>query len=77
MDNVRSVEKIDEQGRAGRSRRPPGKTVELVTEITHDVPGERIAWRSVEGSQITTAGEAMFSDARAGPRDGRPAGDDL
>ena len=63
--------------RGGRSRRPAGQTVELLTEITHDVPGERIAWRSVEGSQITTAGEALFRDARARARDDRPAGDDL
>ena len=66
MDNVRSVEAVD----GGRSKwtieAPAGQTVELLTETTHDVPGERIAWRSVEGSQITTAGEALFSDAAPG-----------
>ena len=61
MDNVRSVEKVDDKTSRWTIEAPAGKTVELVTEITHDVPGERIAWRSVEGSQITTAGEALFT----------------
>lgn len=66
MDNVRSVEKIDDKTSRWTIEAPAGQTVELVTEITHDVSGERIAWRSVEGSQIITAGEAMFSDAPPG-----------
>jgi len=66
MDNVRSVEKIDEKKSRWTIEAPAGKTVELLTEITHDVPGERIAWKSVEGSEITTAGQAMFSDAAPG-----------
>ncbi len=66
MDNVRSVEKLDDDTSRWTIEAPAGQTVELITEMTHDVPGERIAWRSVEGSQITTAGEAMFSDAPPG-----------
>jgi len=65
MDNVRTVEKIGERSR-WTIEAPAGNTVELVTEITHDVPGERIAWKSVAGSEITTAGQAMFSDAAPG-----------
>ena len=66
MDNVRSVEKLDERRARWTIEAPAGQSVELITETTHDVPGERIAWRSVEGSQITTAGEALFSDAPPG-----------
>ncbi len=66
MDNVRSVEKIDDRKSRWTIEAPAGQTVELLTETTHDVPGERIAWRSIEGSQIITAGEAMFSDAPPG-----------
>lgn len=66
MDNVHSVEKLSERQSRWIIEAPAGKTVELVTEITHDVPGERIAWKSVEGSEITTAGQAMFSDAAPG-----------
>ncbi len=66
MDNVRLIEKLDDKQSRWTIEAPAGQTVELVAEMTHDVPGERIAWRSVEGSQITTAGEAMFSDAPPG-----------
>ena len=66
MDNVRRIEKIDDKKSRWTIEAPAGKTVELITELTHDVSGERIAWRSVEGSEITTAGEAMFSDAAPG-----------
>ena len=66
MDNVRTVERIDAKTSRWTIEAPAGTSVELVTEITHDLPGERIAWRSIEGSQITTAGEALFSDAPPG-----------
>lgn len=66
MDNVRSVERVDDKVSRWTIEAPGGTSVELLTETTHDVPGERIAWRSVEGSQITTAGEAMFKDAAPG-----------
>lgn len=66
MDNVRSVEQIDDRQSRWTIEAPAGKTVELVTEITHDVPGERIAWRSIEGSEIDTAGEVLFADAAPG-----------
>ena len=66
MDNVRAVEMVDDKVARWTIEAPAGRTVELLTETTHDVPGERIAWRSVDGSDITTAGEAMFSDAAPG-----------
>ena len=66
MDNVRSVEAVDDKVSRWTIEAPGGTSVELLTETTHDVPGERIAWRSIEGSQITTAGEVMFKDAAPG-----------
>jgi uncharacterized membrane protein len=66
MDNVRSVERVDDKLSRWTIEAPGGTSVELLTETTHDVPGERIAWRSVEGSQIVSAGEAMFKDAPPG-----------
>ena len=66
MDNVRVVELLGERQARWTIEAPAGQTVELLTQITHDVPGERIAWKSVEGSEITTAGQAMFSDAPPG-----------
>ena len=66
MDNVRSVEMIDQKTARWTIEAPAGNTVELITETTHDVAGERIAWKSVEGSEITTAGEVLFFDAPPG-----------
>jgi uncharacterized membrane protein len=43
MDNVRSVEKVDNEVSRWTIEAPAGKSVELLTELTHDVSGERIA----------------------------------
>jgi uncharacterized membrane protein len=45
---------------------PAGQTVDVETEVTEDVAGALIAWRSVEGSDIKTAGRVTFADAPAG-----------
>lgn len=66
MDNVRSVETIGGKQSRWTIEAPAGHTVELVTEITHDVPGERIAWKSTAESQIDTAGEVLFRDSAPG-----------
>ena len=46
-----------------RARAPFGRTVEWDAEITADVPGERIAWRSVDDAVIGTEGEVRFVPA--------------
>lgn len=66
MDNVRSIETVDEKRSKWTIEAPAGTSVELVTEIVSDVAGERIAWRSVEGSSIETTGEATFRDGPPG-----------
>ena len=66
MDNVRSVEMIGDKQSRWTIEAPAGETVELITETTHDVPGERIAWKSTPESQIETAGEVMFKDSAPG-----------
>lgn len=66
MDNVRSIEMLGDKKSRWTIEAPAGKTVELITEITHDVPGERIAWRSTPESPIETAGEVMFKDSAPG-----------
>lgn len=40
-----------------------GGTAEWDAQITADEPGRRIAWRSIEGSQIATVGEVRFEQA--------------
>lgn len=46
-----------------KARGPLGMTVEWDAEIIDDVPGERIAWRSVEGSKIDNSGTVRFVTA--------------
>lgn len=62
MENVRGVELME----SGRSRwlvaGPAGSEVELVSEITEDRPGEYIAWRSLQESDIDHEGWIEFRD---------------
>jgi uncharacterized membrane protein len=65
MENVVRVEERD--GLAEwEIRAPGGRTVRLAIRIVEDRPGERIAWRSVESSDIRTEGRIMLRDASGG-----------
>jgi uncharacterized membrane protein len=44
---------------------PAGQSVEWDAEIVEDRPGERIAWRSLEGSDIRHEGSVRFERAPA------------
>lgn len=43
-----------------RARGPVGPAFEWMSEVTEDVPGKRLAWRSVEGSDLETWGKVTF-----------------
>lgn len=62
MENVKSVELLE----AGRSSwlvaGPAGSELELVSEIIEERPGEYIAWRSLEESDIDHDGWIEFRD---------------
>ena len=60
LEEVRSTGTTTSQWKA---RGPLGLTVEWDAEIIDDVPGERIAWRSVEGSKIDNSGTVRFVTA--------------
>jgi len=66
MENVDSVEDLG----GGRSKwsvkGPLGSTVELVTRITEDRPGQSIAWQSDPESEIRTEGRVDFFDQAPG-----------
>jgi len=47
------------------ARGPLGMNVEWDAEITNDRPNEAIAWRSLEGSEIATAGSVHFRETPA------------
>jgi uncharacterized membrane protein len=48
------------------AKAPAGKTVEWDAVTVEDVPNERIAWRSVEGSDVRNAGTVEFAPAPGG-----------
>jgi len=66
MENVESVEDLG----GGRSKwtikAPLGSTVELITRITEDRPGEAIGWKSEPDSQIETEGLVEFMEISPG-----------
>jgi uncharacterized membrane protein len=45
---------------------PAGRTVEWDAEITDDIPGSLIAWRSLEGSDVDNSGCVRFERATGG-----------
>jgi len=66
MDNVRVVEKLDNERSRWTIEAPMGATVEVMTRIAEDVAGQTIAWVSEPGSQIETDGRVEFADAPPG-----------
>lgn len=64
MENLVSVTRDGANGRATwKIRAPAGQTVDVVTEVVANRPGEMIGWKSVPESQIETEGSVTFEDA--------------
>jgi uncharacterized membrane protein len=63
MDHLESVEQISETLSRWRAIGPGGATVEWTAEIINEVPNQLIAWRSIEGSDVVSAGSVHFEDA--------------
>lgn len=61
-ENIKDVETIDPVTTHWTVSGPADIDVELVAEVTEDVPGERIAWRSTENSDIDHEGWIEFRD---------------
>ena len=65
MENVKAVEPID----AAKDQfhwviaGPAGADLRVETEVVSDKPGEEIAWRALDSSQIDTEGKVSFRDA--------------
>ena len=56
MPHLHSVQILDDIHSHWIANGPGGTRLEWDTEIIDDVPNERLAWRSVDGSQIYSAG---------------------
>lgn len=63
MPLLRSVVEIDEARSHWVFEGPAGVQLEWDSQITHDEPGRRIAWRSLPNSQLAHAGVVRFSEA--------------
>jgi uncharacterized membrane protein len=60
MSHLKSVEEIDDRRSRWTAAAPLGLSVTWDAEIITERPGELIAWRSVEGSVVDTAGSVRF-----------------
>ncbi len=62
---MENLEAIREEGdtHVWMIKAPAGNTVEVRTRVSEDVANERIAWQSVDGSEIETSGKVEFTDA--------------
>ena len=65
MAHVEEVRSIGAGRSHWKARGPLGMTAEWEAEITEDVPGERISWRSLPGSKVHNEGTVSFVEAPA------------
>lgn len=66
MENVDAVEDVGDGRSKWTIKAPLGSSVELVTRITEDRPGEAIGWKSEPQSEIQTEGRVEFFDVAPG-----------
>ncbi|WP_210530338.1 SRPBCC family protein [Rubellimicrobium arenae] len=66
MENIEDAGESEPGFSSWTIRAPLGQTVKVKSRIVSDRPGEQIAWRSTEESQIDTEGKVMFRDAPGG-----------
>jgi uncharacterized membrane protein len=65
LENIRSIERIDEDRSRWIAKAPAGREVSWISVVTHDVSGSEITWQSAEGSDIANSGRIEFRDAGA------------
>ena len=66
MPHLESVERVTDTLSRWRARGPGGKIVEWNAEIINEVANQVIGWRSIEGSDVVSAGSVHFDDAGPG-----------
>lgn len=66
MDHLLSVHEIDDTRSLWTACAPAGTVIKWEAEIINDVENELIAWQSLEGSGVDTAGSVRFIDAPHG-----------
>jgi uncharacterized membrane protein len=66
MFHLESVRETGEGRSHWVAKAAAGSTVEWDAEVVEDVPGERIAWRSLEGASVEHSGSVRFVPAPRG-----------
>jgi len=66
MRHLESVEKVTDTISHWRAKGPAGMIVEWDAEIFNEIPNKLIAWRSLEGADVVSAGSVNFDRAAAG-----------
>jgi uncharacterized membrane protein len=66
MRHLQSVDKITDTISHWRAHGPAGVTVEWDAEVYNEVPNKLIAWRSLEGADVVSAGSVNFDRAANG-----------
>ena len=66
MSHLESVERITDTLSRWKAKGPAGTTVEWNAEIINEVPDQVIGWRSIEGSDVVSAGSVNFDEMGMG-----------
>jgi uncharacterized membrane protein len=66
MENVASVEILDQDRSRWHVKGPLGTTVEWEAIVHNEIPNQLIAWRSLEDSDVANAGSVHFDPASGG-----------
>jgi len=62
MDHLESVERLTETISRWRAKGPAGYTAEWNAEIINEIPNKLVAWRSIEGADVVSAGSVHFDN---------------
>jgi len=68
MRHLESIERVTDTLSRWRAAGPAGTHVEWNAEIINEVPGKVIGWRSLEGSEVVSAGSVNFEETGGGTR---------
>jgi len=66
MENIRGIEILDDKRSRWSVEGPGGKSVQWVSTVVRDVPGELIAWASDDDADVRNSGSIEFKDAPGG-----------
>jgi uncharacterized membrane protein len=66
MRHLESVERVTDTISRWRAKGPAGLSVEWNAEIHNEVPNKLIGWRSLDGSDVVSAGSVNFEPAGSG-----------